>query len=92
MVFENMTAKEELLCMLPFKGHTRGEDTFQAFMNFANKTKLPFVKLISITTDGAPAMVDNCNGFIALCKHNNSFPNFIHYHCIIHQEFYVGKY
>ena len=83
MVFENMTAKEELLWMLPLKGHTRGEDTFQAFMNFANKTKLRLVKLISITTDGAPAMVGSSNGFIALCKQNNSFPNFIHYHCII---------
>ena len=81
-----MTAKEELLCMLPLKGHTWGEDTFQAFMNFANKTKLPLVKLISITADGAPAMVDSRSGFIALCKQNNSFPNFIHYHCIIPQE------
>ena len=72
MMFENMTAKEELLCMLPLKGHTRGEDTFQAFMNFANKTKLPLIKLISITTDGAPAMVGSSNGFIALCKQNNS--------------------
>ena len=79
MVFENMTAKEELLCMLPLKGHIRGEDTFQAFMNFANKTKLPLVKLISITTDGAPAMLGSSNEFIALCKQNNSFPKFIHY-------------
>ena len=61
MVFENMTAKEELLCMLPLKGHT-----FQTFMNFANKTKLPLIKLISITADGAPAMVGSSNGFIAL--------------------------
>ena len=72
--------------MLPLKGHSRGEDTFQAFMNFADKTKLPLVKLISITTDGVSAMVDSSNGFIALCNQNNSFPNFIHYHCIIHQK------
>ena len=86
MVFENMTAKEELLCMLPLKGHSQDEDIFQAFISFANKTKLPLVKLISIATDGAPAMVDSSNEFIALCKQNNSFPNFIHYHYIIHQE------
>ena len=66
MVFENMTAKEELLCMLSLKGHSRGEDAFQAFMNFANKTKMPLVKLISITTDGVSAMVDCSNRFIAL--------------------------
>jgi len=91
MMFKNMTVKEELLCILPLKGHTRGEDIFQAFMNYASKTKLPLVKLISITTDGAPAMVGSSNGFIALCKQNNSFPNFIHYHCIIHQEALCGK-
>ena len=91
MVFENITAKEDLLCMLSLKGHTWGEDTFQAFMNFANKTKLSLVKLISITTNGAPAMVGSSNGFIALCKQNNYFPNFIHYHCIIHQEVLCGK-
>ena len=72
--------------MLPLKGHSRGRDTFQTFMDFANKIKLPLVKFISITTDGASAMVDSSNGFIALCKQNNYFPNFIHYHCIIHQE------
>ena len=72
MMFENMIAKEELLCILLVKGHTWGEDTFQAFMNFAKKTKLPLVKLISITTDGAPAMVGSSNGFIAFCKQNNS--------------------
>ena len=85
MVFENMTTKKKLLCMLYLKGRTRGKDIFQAFMNFACKTKLPLVKLISITTDGAPAMVGSTNGLIALCKQNDSFPTFIHYHCIIHQ-------
>ena len=29
MVLENMTSKEELLCTLPLKGHTQGEDIFQ---------------------------------------------------------------
>ena len=38
MVFKNMTVKEELLCILPHEGHTRGEDIFQAFMNYAYKT------------------------------------------------------
>ena len=91
MVFENMIVKEELLYMLLLKGHTWGEDIFQAFMNFANKTKLPLVKLTSITTDGAPTMVGSSNGFVALCKQNDSFPTVIHYHCIIHQQTLFGK-
>jgi len=92
MVFKNMTVKEELLRFLPLKGHTRGEDIFQAFMNYANKTKLPLVKLISITTDGAPAMVGSSNGFIALCKQNNSFPNLFIIIASSIKRLYVGKY
>lgn len=29
-------------------------------------------------------------GFIALCK-NNDFPNFILFHCVIHQQALCGK-
>ena len=53
MVFTDMTAKEELLTLLPMKEHTRGEDIFQSFNNFITKTQLPVHKLVSITTDGA---------------------------------------
>ena len=31
MVFTDMTAKEELLTILPMKEHTRGQDIFQSF-------------------------------------------------------------
>ena len=53
MAFTDMTAKEELLTLLPMKEHTRGEDIFQSFNNFITKTQLPVHKLVSITTDGA---------------------------------------
>lgn len=91
MVFEDMSAREELLTMLPLKGQTRGEDIFNAFMTFARETKLPLFKLISITTDGAPAMIGRTNGFIALCKQSESFPDILNYHCIIHQQALSGK-
>ena len=91
MVFEDMRAKEELLTILPLKGHTRGEDIFSTFMDFVKKNKLPLFKLISITTDGAPAMVGRTNGFIALCKQSESFPDILNYHCIIHQQALCGK-
>lgn len=57
MVFTDMTAKEELLKVLPMKEHTRGENVFQSFKNFIKKTQLPVCKLVSTTTDGAPAIV-----------------------------------
>lgn len=91
MVFEDMSTKEELLTILPLKGHTRVEDIFNAFMGFVSRTKLPLFKLISITTDGAPSMVGRTSGFIALCKESESFPDILNYHCIIHQQVLCGK-
>lgn len=91
MVFDDMSANEELLTILPLKAHTRGEDIFNAFMGFVTETKLPLFKLISITTDGAPAMIGRTNGFIALCKASESFPDILNYHCIIHQQALCGK-
>ncbi len=84
-----MGAKEELLTILPLKGHTRGEYIFQAFIEFFNKTQLPLFKLI--TMDGAPAMVGRTSGFIALCKQSEYFPDVLNYHCIIHQQTLCGK-
>ena len=61
MVFNDITAKEELLKVLLKKEYTRGDDIFQSFKNF-EKTQLPDYKLVSITTDGAPAMDGHVNG------------------------------
>ena len=86
MVFTDMTAKEELLTILPLKEHTRGEDIFKSFKNCIEKTQFPVCKLMSITTDDAPAMVGHSNGFIAKCREDDDFPDFLNYHCIIHQQ------
>ncbi|XP_057659285.1 uncharacterized protein LOC130895759 [Diorhabda carinulata] len=43
-------------------------------------------QLLCITTDGAPAMTGNKNGFVALCRANEEFPSFFSFHCIIHQQ------
>lgn len=91
MVFSDITAKEELLTVLPMKKQTRGEDIFQSFKNFIEKTQLPVCKLVSITTDGAPAMVGRVNGFIAKCRQDGAFPDFLNYHCIIHQQALCAK-
>ena len=61
MVFMNITVKEELLTVLLMKEYTRGDDIFQWFKNL-EKTLLPVYKLVSITTDGAPAIVGLVNG------------------------------
>ncbi|XP_023232148.1 zinc finger BED domain-containing protein 5-like [Centruroides sculpturatus] len=91
MVFSDFTVKEDLLKILPMKGRTTGEDIYKIFITYAKSIDMPLQKLSAITTDGAPAMVGNVNGFIALCIKDKSFPNFMSYHCIIHQEVLCGK-
>lgn len=91
MVFSDITAKEELLTVLPMKEHMQGKDIFQSFKNFIEKTQLPVYKLVCITTDGAPAMVGRVNGFIAKCRQDDAFPDSLNYHCIIHQQALCAK-
>ncbi|KAK7939583.1 hypothetical protein WMY93_002909 [Mugilogobius chulae] len=86
-----MSTKEELLTILPMKEHTRGEDIYLSFKNFVEETQLPLCKLVSITTDGAPAMVGRAHGFVARCKEDDAFPDFLNYHCIIHQQALCAK-
>lgn len=91
MVFEDFSTKEELLSMISLKGKTRGLDIFTEFKAYISKIKLPLYKLVSMTTDGAPAMTGIHNGFIALCHKDEDFPDFISYHCIIHQQVLASK-
>lgn len=91
LVFSDMSAKEELLTMLALKESTRGEDIYTAFMSYVNETELPIYKLLCITTDGAPSMTGNKNGFVALCRANDDFPSFFAFHCIIHQQVLCSK-
>lgn len=86
MVFKDMLVKEELLTILPLKEKTRGEDIYSAFKKYIQENKIPIHKVVSMTTDGAPSMTGSINGFLALCVRDKDFPNFLTYHCIIHQQ------
>ena len=77
MVFKDFSTKEELLTIIPLKSKTRGEDIFQNFKAYANSIQLQFFKLGSIQTDGAPAMTGRHNGFIAYCRNDCEFPDFL---------------
>lgn len=91
MVFEDFSTKEELMGMISLKERTRGLDIFNAFKNYVGQINLPLYKLVSITTDGAAAMTGIHNGFIALCQKDEAFPDFISYHCLIHQQVLASK-
>ena len=91
MAFEDFSTKEELLTLLPLKTTTRGVDIYNALKEFFVQKKVPLKKLVGLTTDSAPAMIGRHTGFIALCKGDPDFPNFLHYHSIIHQQALCAK-
>jgi hypothetical protein len=54
--------------------------------SFVTESNVPLQKVVSITTDGAKSMIGQVNGFIALCRQHEDFPDFPSCHCIIHQQ------
>lgn len=55
MVFDDFSTKEELLTLLPLKTTTQGIDN-DAVKRFSVEKRIPLVKLVSLITEGAPAM------------------------------------
>uniref|UniRef100_A0A8C8SXX4 Uncharacterized protein n=1 Tax=Pelusios castaneus TaxID=367368 RepID=A0A8C8SXX4_9SAUR len=91
MAFKDTTVKEDFLTFLPFKEQTRGEVIYKEFKRYVTEKNIPLEKLVSISTDGAPAMLDVNSGFIALCRTDPEFPSFVSYHCVIHQQALASK-
>lgn len=83
--------REEMLCLLPLLGQTRGEDILNALLAFFDERKLSWSSLVSVCTDGAPSMRGKEKGLVGLMKKREEMPNFISFHCIIHQESLVSK-
>uniref|UniRef100_A0A6P7F3L2 General transcription factor II-I repeat domain-containing protein 2-like n=1 Tax=Diabrotica virgifera virgifera TaxID=50390 RepID=A0A6P7F3L2_DIAVI len=92
MVFSDFTIKEDLLKFIPLKGHTTGQELFSHLKNIISSEKIPISKMVGLTTDGAPAMVGCDKGLVALCRKDETFPQFPCYHCIIHQQALCGNF
>jgi len=75
---------EDLLGVTPLQTSTRGEDIYLAIKEMLKKRAIEMKQVVSITTDGAPAMVGRERGAVARLKEDN--PQLISYHCIIHQS------
>jgi hypothetical protein len=56
---------------------TKDEDIYNTFITYAMEIRLPLHKLFAIATDGAPGMLGSINGFIALCKKDETFITFL---------------
>ncbi|CAM4607670.1 unnamed protein product [Leuciscus chuanchicus] len=91
MFFVDFSSKEEFLTLLPLKTTTRGVDIYNVFKTYRVEKRVPLEKLVSMTTDGAPAMIGRHSGFIAHCNNDPDFPAFLNYHCIIHQQAICSK-
>lgn len=85
----NNNYKEELLTLLPLHDRTTGQILFERFQEFMNTNGLSYKNILSIVTDGAPAMIGKANGFVTLLKQINS--KIISLHCIIHQAVLCAK-
>lgn len=88
--FDNNRVYEELICLLPFEGTTRGEDILSEFVKRFEKRGLDLTKIFCVTTDGAPAMIGTHKGFVSLLTARIGRP-LLNFHCIIHQESLCAK-
>lgn len=59
---------EDLLALLSLPKQTRGEDVFSTLSEFFEKHKVDVKKMISLTTDGDPAMTERKNGLATRLK------------------------
>lgn len=72
---------------------TTGKDIFENVSKY--NMKLPWDKLVGLTTDGAPAMCGETSGLVGRMRvkmqEENCAAELTAYHCIIHQETLCGK-
>ena len=88
----DVAVKEELLDLIALKETTRGVDIKNALDNILVNAEVPLNRLVSVATDGAPAMVGGNAGLIGLLKNDDNFPDFLSVHCIIHREHLAARY
>ena len=87
-VKENAVVDEFLFC-LEMKERTRTKDVFDLVDAFLRENSLAWNKVGSVCTDGAPAMIGDRSGFVALMK--QVAPYMVSNHCAIHKYAFACK-
>ena len=90
-IMPDFKINEELLGLVSLKDTTTGKDIKSAVVKLLDTCNICPAKLSAITTDGAPAMCGRNNGAIALLRSEPGYPDFISYHCILHQQVLCAK-
>ena len=76
---------------MAIKEANRGVDIKNVLNEALTRFYVPLNKLVSVATDGAPAIVGKRVRLIKLIKCDPNFPEFLPIHCIIHREHLVAK-
>ena len=66
--------QEELCCLSPMYGSTKGANILEKFINHFEKRQIDIKKIFAVTTDGAAAMVGRNRGFVTLIKEKIGHP------------------
>jgi hypothetical protein len=90
-ILPDFVVREELLGLVGLKGNTTGSDIKCALVQLLETHNIEPSKLAAVTTDGAPSMIGRYIGAVTLLRQENCFPNFLSYHCLIHQEALCAK-
>ncbi|KAK4876588.1 hypothetical protein RN001_009094, partial [Aquatica leii] len=80
---------EELVFVRTLTTDTKGESIFHVLKDYYIQKAIPLSNIISVATDGAPAMVGRYRGFISYLKQNLS--GVLAKHCVIHRQHLVAK-
>ncbi|CAH2012366.1 unnamed protein product [Acanthoscelides obtectus] len=80
---------EELLFARTLITDTKGVSIFHVLKYYFIEEAIPLSNIISVATDGAPAMVGRYRGFISYLKQNVS--GVLAIHCVIHRQHLVAK-
>jgi zinc finger BED domain-containing protein 5/7/8/9 len=80
---------QEMLFARSLIADTKGESIFNTVKDYFKEKNIPLANIMSVATDGAPAMVGRHRGFIALLK--KEVPDILTVHCVIHRQHLVVK-
>lgn len=86
VVDSGLSVTEEFLVLRPMHNTTTGHDLYEEVPRCVNKMGLSWGNLVSVTTDGAPAMCGHKGGLVARIREKiqeENVPGEL-YHCIIH--------
>ncbi|XP_066955783.1 general transcription factor II-I repeat domain-containing protein 2A-like [Macrobrachium rosenbergii] len=88
--YSDTEVHEELCCLKPMYGTTKGEDILKAFTDYFENRGVDIGKIFAITTDDAPAMVGKNKGFTEMVEDKIGHP-ILKLHYIVHQENLCAK-